>query len=42
MIDEWNITRVARVHSSCDGNKSKIHLTFPTSMVEVLEAPFDL
>lgn len=29
MMDEWKSTMVARVHSSCDGNKSKMHLACP-------------
>lgn len=42
MMDEWKSTRVARVHSGWDGNKSKMHLACPTSMAEVLEASFHL
>ena len=42
MMEEWKSTRVERVHSSWDGNKSKMHFSFPTGMDEVLEAFFDL
>jgi len=42
MMYEWKSTRVERVHSDWDGNKSNIHLACPASMVEVLGASFDL
>jgi len=42
MMYEWKSTRVARVHSSWDGNKGKVHLECPVGMAKVLEASFDL
>ena len=39
----WTMsTRVERVHSGWDGNKSKMHLACPARMAKVLEASFDL
>lgn len=41
MMYEWKSTRVVRVHSGWDGNKSKMCLACPASMAKVLEASFD-
>ena len=40
MMDEWKNTKVARVHSSWDGNKSRMHFACPVGMVKVLNASF--
>lgn len=42
MMDVWKSTRVVRIHSNWDGNKTKMHLSCPIGMTEVLEASFDL
>lgn len=42
MMDEWNSTKVTRVHSGLDGNKRKMHIACTVGMAKVLEASFDL
>jgi len=42
MMVEWKSTKVVRVISGWDGNKSKMHLACHASMAEVLKASFDL
>jgi len=41
MMDEWKSTKVARVHSDLDYNKSSVHLACLVDMAEVLEVFFD-
>lgn len=41
MMDEWKSTKVERVNSSWDGNKTRIHLACPVGMAKVLEASLD-
>lgn len=42
MMDKWKSTKMERVHSGWDGNKSKMHLSFRIGMDEVFEFSFDL
>ena len=42
IMHEWKSTKVSRMHYGWDGNKIKMFLAFPISMIEVLEASFDL
>jgi len=38
MMDKWKSTKVGKVHSDLDCNKSNVHLACPIDMAEVLEA----
>ena len=42
MMDEWKSTRLEKVHSCWDGNKSKMHLLRHTGMVEIPMDSFNL
>ena len=40
-MDEWNITKVAKLHFDLDCNKSSVYLACLDYMAKVLEVLFD-